>query len=139
MDTSFDTTGVTSEIPDNSVEQELLHVFYTEYKHLVEVYKLGLEEIMELGGNKRQGYKDIFRVFHTLKGDSAYFPEFATFTKFITEGCEDVRNVPEEYYNDQTLITKLNINFAKLSSIFFAADKMGDPSIAHFQAFLLSF
>ncbi|MCE7734099.1 MAG: hypothetical protein GPJ54_04415 [Candidatus Heimdallarchaeota archaeon] len=139
MDISTDTTGVTSDMPEDSVEKELIYVFFTEYKHLLDVFKLGIDEIMQIGGNKQKAFKEIFRVYHTLKGDSAYFPEFSEFTKFITDGCDDVRDVSEDQYYDQALITKLNLDYSKMSSILFAADLMGDPSISHFQAFLTNF
>ncbi len=139
MDISIDATRVTSEMIEDPVEKELIYVFFTEYKHLLDVYKLGLNEIMQIRGNKQKAFKDIFRVYHTLKGDSAYFPEFGKFTKFIAEACNDVRDISEDHYFDQSLITKLNLEYSKLSSIFFAADLIGDPSIEHFQAFLKSF
>ena len=123
----------------DSVEKELIYVFFTEYKHLLDVYKLALDEIMQIGGKKQKAFKDIFRVYHTFKGDSAYFPEFSKFTKFTSDACDYFRDISERDYQDQTFITKLNLDYSKMSSILFAADLMGDPSISHFQSFLTNF
>jgi chemotaxis protein histidine kinase CheA len=139
MDTTIHTSGVTSEIPSDSMESELFHVFFTEYKYLLDIYEKALANIRDVDGDSKQGFKNIFRVYHTLIGDSAYFSEFHDFTRYISESCEIVREVPEIQYNNPNLINTLHLNYSRLSSILFASENIGDPSLAHFRSFLLNF
>ena len=139
MDTSIEPSRVTSETSEQSEDMEFLYIFYTEYKHLLGVFKRSLDEIIDGGRNKQNAHKDIFRVYHTLKGDSAYFPEFNEFTKFISEGCEGVRDWSEEKFSNQALFIKLNLDYSRLSSILSLEDQKNGKTIKRFRAFLKNF
>lgn len=120
-------------------EDSLLDVFILEFEELMDIFKKSLKEIRKLNGDKKQAYQDIFRVFHTLKGDSGYFTEFGEFTKFATERCESLRYIDDETVNSGIMLNQLRIDYSRLSSALAALNKGNSMRAFRFKVFLKNY
>ena len=130
---------LTTVVEDEESRKEFLAVFIQEFEELMEIYNNGLKELCRINGDRAKAFQDLFRVYHTLKGDSAYFPNFSEFTKFCFSTCEDLRNLPEDRFHDEELLTKLRINFTRLSSALSAVNRGQSMHTFRFQIFLQNF
>ena len=139
MDSSSINNELEDQLGENSMDEELLQIFYLEFEQLMDSYKEALKELRKINGDRKKSFYEIFRVFHTLKGDSAYFPPFEEFTKFTTIICEQVRDLPESRFHDELLIKNLRLNYARLSSVLLAMNNGQNLRAFRFKMFLLNF
>ncbi|MHA2251403.1 MAG: Hpt domain-containing protein [Candidatus Kariarchaeaceae archaeon] len=124
---------------EEELQKELMNVFMIEFEELMENYEKALKELRKINGDRKNAYFEIFRVFHTLKGDSAYFEEFASFAKYASNLCEQFRNLPENMLEDPNLLTTARINYSRLSSAFYALNKGKSLRGFRFKVFLRNF
>ncbi len=128
-----------NQMGDVVMDEELLQVFYTEFEQLMDAYKEALKNLRKIRGDRKKAFYEIFRVYHTLKGDSAYFPAFEEFTKFTSIVCERVRDLPETSFHDEVLIKSLRLNYSRLSGVFLAFNKGHNLRAFRFKMFLQNF
>lgn len=107
---------------------ELLELFLEEYNEMLETYSNALNALrysLDLS-RRKDAYDDIFRVFHTLKGTGAFFPELENLTSFAKKSCEYFRNFEEKNSSDETLYRWTRIAFSQISSAKSAIEKRGN-------------
>ena len=125
---------------EEDLKTELLDTFILEFGELLEIYMKALSDIRKFRGDKLSAYNNIFRVYHTLKGDAGFFgKEFEEFTKFASYHCELVRNADEETVKDMKLRQVLSVNYARLSSVFNTLSNGGSMKAFRFRVFLRNF
>lgn len=114
--------GITSE--DEHFE-EFHSVFIEEFKSMLETYSAALKKLrpIEAPETRLEGMKDIFRIYHTIKGTAGYFHDYQKLSKFAERYCELFRNVDEDNLN--CLINWARRGFTQLSSSFFAIRRGG--------------
>ncbi len=120
---------------DMEFQKELMQVFITEFGDLLSLYKSALSKLRRKNGDKDQAIKDIFRVFHTLKGDSGYFDEFANFTSFTSNFCETLRGQDSSILNNEKIKKTISINYSRLSSVYNAIVNGGKLNAFQFNSF----
>jgi len=111
---------------DDEFFAELVETFILEFEELMGLYASALKTLRKRGGlndAKKQAYADLFRIYHTLKGDSGYFPDFANFTSFATAYCERLRPLDDSVYTDDQLREEIRLNYSRLSSVLMALQK----------------
>lgn len=136
-----------SNISDVNMQEELLNTFLLEFEEIMTVYRNALIELRKINGDKLFAFKEIFRVYHTLKGDSAYFEEFNEFTNYADQMCELVRpysrldDIKEVEINieETQLIKILSLNYSRLSSAYFALMRGKSLRALRFKIFLRNF
>ncbi|MCY3410267.1 MAG: Hpt domain-containing protein [Candidatus Heimdallarchaeota archaeon] len=124
---------------DEDFKNQLLDTFLIEFEELMDIYKGGIMKLRSLRGDKLQALQDIFRVYHTLKGDAAYFEEFAEFVKFSSTFCERLRNPSLELLKDIDLMSDISLNYSRLSSAFMALNNGKSLQAFRFKLFLRNF
>jgi len=124
---------------DPEFEAEMLDVFLEEFEDLMVLLQGGMKELQKLKPDREQAYKDIFRVFHTLKGDAGFFAEFAPFTKWAAGLCEIVRDITEDQYDDPEIYNQMRLAYARLSSAFGALNRGKSLRTFRFKIFLRNF
>ena len=139
MDSSSINEELEDQLDETIMDEELLQVFYLEFEQLMDSYKEALKELRKIGGDRKKSFYEIFRVYHTLKGDSGYFPAFEEFTKFTKVVCEKVRDLPESRFHDEILIRNLRLNYSRLSSVLLAMNKGHNLRAFRFKMFLQNF
>lgn len=82
-----------------SFEDDLFGVFLNEYARLLELFKASLQQ---LDNKREEAIKALFRVFHTLKSDSAFF-ELDEFTTVIRGSCEIMRGFDPQLLDDDII------------------------------------
>ena len=128
------------ELSDEEFKKELLDTFVLEFGELLDIYRNSLSEIRRFKGNKLAAYKEIFRVYHTLKGDAGFFGgEFEEFTKFASFHCELVRNADEDTVKDMKLRQLLSVNYSRLSSAYNTLNNGGSLKAFRFRLFMRNF
>ncbi len=105
---------------DPEFEKELMATFILELSELLTIYRNSLGEIRSVMGDKSKAYKELFRVYHTLKGDAGYFEEFAEFTKFASYHCETLRHADEKIWNNPKILQTMSINYSLISTAYHA-------------------
>ena len=108
---------------DPEFEKELMATFILELGELLAIYRNSLGEIRSVIGDKPKAYKELFRVYHTLKGDAGYFEEFAEFTKFTSYYCEILRNADENVWNNPKILQTMSTNYSLISTAYHALSK----------------
>ncbi len=124
---------------DAELQNELIQTFILEFDELMDIYKDALKKMRSLRSNKVDALQDIFRVYHTLKGDAAYFDEFHEFVKFSSAFCDRLRNPNEEMLKDQILMRQISLNYSRLSSAFSALKKGNSLRALRFKILLRNF
>jgi hypothetical protein len=108
---------------DPEFEKELMATFVLELSELLAIYRNSLGEIRSIVGDKPQAYKELFRVYHTLKGDAGYFEEFAEFTKFATYHCEILRHADQKVWDDPKILQIMSTNYSLISTVYHTLSK----------------
>ena len=108
---------------DPVFEKELMETFILELSELLAIYRNSLGEIRSIVGDNAMAYKELFRVYHTLKGDAGYFEEFAEFTKFASFHCETLRYADEKIWNDPKILQTMSINYSLISTAYHTLSK----------------
>lgn len=103
---------------DADLMDELIQTFILEFEELMDIYKNSLRKLRSLRDDKLEALQEIFRVYHTLKGDAGYFPDFAEFVKFSSNFCERLRNPNLSMLEDAQLMREVSLNYSRLSSAF---------------------
>jgi chemotaxis protein histidine kinase CheA len=67
---------------------DMFQVFLEEFAKRFEQYRHGMRQLVS---GSSDAIRELFRVFHTLKSDSAYFP-LEEFSEFTRRSCELLRN-----------------------------------------------
>ncbi len=124
---------------DENLKNELLEVFMLEFGELMVTYQDALKEIHNPKGENKHAYSEIFRVFHTLKGDSSYFGEFDNFVKYSSAQCDNYRNIPEEKMLDPELYNIAKLNYYRLSTPFNTLNRGQSLKIFRFKLFLRNY
>ena len=117
-------TGMTS---DDAHYEEFHSVFIEEFKSMLDNYSHALKQLrtIESPETRLNGYREIFRIFHTMKGTAGYFEEYKNLAKFAESYCELFRDVDETCLNDYSLLNWARKGFTQLSSTFFALRRGG--------------
>lgn len=108
---------------DPEFEKELMATFILELSELLAIYRHSLGEIRSVMGDKALAYKELFRVYHTIKGDAGYFEEFTEFTKFASYHCETLRYADEKIWNDPKILQTMSINYSLISTAYHTLSK----------------
>ncbi len=117
-------SGITSK--DEHYE-EFHAVFIEEFKSMLESYSQALRKLrnIEPRETRMEGFKDIFRIYHTIKGTAGYFQEYQKLSKFAERYCELFRNVEQSELEEMELVNWARKGFTQLSSSFFAIRRGG--------------
>jgi len=118
---------------------ELIDTFLLEFEELMDLYRKSLSEIRKPHGDHDQAYEDLFRIYHTLKGDAGYFPEFEDFTKFASHYCELLRPRDSSVKENDQLLRELSLNYSRLSTALAALKKGKSLQTFRFKLFLKNF
>lgn len=124
---------------DEEMRKELIDTFILEFEELMELYKKALIELRRLRSDKVQALEDIFRVYHTLKGDAAYFDEFNEFVEFAKVFTERLRHPNQSMLEDEKLINEIRLNYSRLSGAFNALNTGKSLRSFRFKIFLRNF
>lgn len=103
--------------------EELLDVFIEEFEELLDLYLECLKILRNVHGDHEAAVKDLFRIYHTLKGDSGFFPRFHHFTDFVSFYCEILRPQDTVVVTDKKFIAIMSMNYSRLSSVLLSIKK----------------
>ncbi|MHA2503579.1 MAG: Hpt domain-containing protein [Candidatus Kariarchaeaceae archaeon] len=109
------------DIMDDDFYEELIETFILEFEELIEIYSHALKTI---NSDRQQAIKDLFRVYHTLKGDASFFEQYARFAEFASHYCELLRPQDDSVLNNDQLIHQIRLNLTPLTAAV-RAMKMG--------------
>ncbi|MHA2089261.1 MAG: Hpt domain-containing protein [Candidatus Kariarchaeaceae archaeon] len=124
---------------DEAFKEEMMRVFMHEFEELMTIFEHALKELRRPSGDIKHAYKEIFRVFHTLKGDSGFFEGYEGFTQYASELCEVYRDLPNDQLSNPKLLQIARINFSRLSSTINALNKGKSLKAFRFKVFLRNF
>ncbi|RMG30106.1 MAG: hypothetical protein D6732_16410 [Methanobacteriota archaeon] len=117
-------SGITSK--DEHYE-EFHSVFIEEFKNMLDTYSQALRKLrnIEPKETRLEGFRDIFRIYHTIKGTAGYFQDYQKLSEFAATYCELFRNVENNDIDELELINWARKGFTQLSSSFFAIRRGG--------------
>lgn len=101
-------------------EPEIIEVFIEEYYEFLELLKM---EINNARSNQKTKVNEIFRVFHTLKGNSATL-EYMRLSKLSSHYCDYFRNIQKQGKVDSKELIALEKCYTTLHK-FISAIKSG--------------
>ncbi len=111
--------GLTKEDKDF---EEFHAMFLQEFESLLDDYSKTLKRLrpIEPVEERLEGYSNLFRIFHTMKGAAGYFKDYYKLSEFSEIYCEAFRNMTPEKAEDFTYLNWARKGFTQLSSAFFA-------------------
>lgn len=110
-------------LADPSFRAEMMQTFIEEFEELMLLYKSSLQQLSSPHADRKTAFADLFRIYHTLKGDAGFFPEFRRFANFASYYCEILRPYEHTEFTDTELINNLKLNLSRLSSVLLAIKK----------------
>ncbi|MDH5403446.1 MAG: hypothetical protein OEY49_13200 [Candidatus Heimdallarchaeota archaeon] len=118
-----DNSEVVVDIMGDNFLSEMMGIFLIEYRDLIDAYADSLQNI-ENDILVELSYKELFRVYHTLKGNTAFFPEYKEFTHFTKYYCELLRYPEKLDLHDPILINTMKTNATLLITILNVSESM---------------
>ena len=127
------------DVIDEEFLAELIDTFILEFEELMDIYREALKNLRNIQDDKLHALNEIFRVFHTLKGDAAYFNEFQEFAAFASDFCDRLRDPKLEMLKDTLLMRDIRLNYSRLSSAFSALNRGSSLRAFRFKIMLRNF
>lgn len=127
------------DVIDEEFKAELIETFILEFEELMDIYREALKNLRNIQDDKLHALNEIFRVFHTLKGDAAYFDEFREFAAFASNFCERLRDPSLKMLSDTLLMRDIRLNYSRLSSAFSALNRGSTLRAFRFKIMLRNF